>query len=148
MIFVKARTKEDILNAVNDNPNDTVYGVTPSGNIYQVVDGEISQVALSNFESLDAKDAISKVSNGSLDKVDLSDKNQEDNTIDEKDTEEPIIENENLNAIEKLETSNTNENEDRLALLEKRITELEQNIDNIFEEKIQRLYIGLAKEGA
>ena len=88
MIFVKARTKEDILNAVNDNPNNTVYGVTPSGNIYQVVDGEISQVALSNFESLDAKDAISKVSNGSLDKVDLSDKNQEDEVID---TEEPII---------------------------------------------------------
>ena len=146
MIFVKARTKEDILNAVNDNPNDTVYGVTPSGNIYQVIDGEISQVALSNFESLDAKDAISKVSNGSLDKVELSDKNQEDNNIDEKDTDEPI--NENLATIEEIETFDTNENDDRLSLLEKRITELEQNIDDIFEAKIKRLYIGLSKEGA
>ena len=161
MIIVKASTKDELLKAKNNNPNQKVYGITSSGNIYfieqdenitQCTPAEISKV--NNIDIDVINNAINKVINDGDNYVEINNEAVQKETttnneqVDNKETtkpEEVSIEElaNNLNDIvDNLQTNNDN---DRLEQLEKRVVQLEQTITTLKEQVINDIRIRLTR---
>lgn len=69
MIIKLARNTEDLINLQNEFPNDTTFGITSSGNIYQLVDGQPTQIFKNDLDTIfgyDTQELLNKAINGEL----------------------------------------------------------------------------------
>lgn len=156
MILVKANTKDELLNAKNNNPDKKVYGITSSGNIYFIAEDEniaqtnAEEISQANNISLDlVNEAIEKFTVQQLDIVELidDDKQQQEQTKNEEQEQPQEVSIEelanNLNDI--VDNLQTNDNNDKLEQLEKRVAQLEQTITNLKDTIINDIRIKLSR---
>ena len=147
MIIKLARNTEDLINLQNEFPNDTTFGITSSGNIYQLVDGQPSQIFKNDLDAIfgyDTQELLNKAINGELvnttedTKDTLPGKQVEPGTQKEPGKQ---VEPETIEALEELiqedPTVNVNiieptlEDTDKLEALEERVATLEKIVLNI-----------------
>ncbi len=155
MILVKANTKDDITNAMSNYPNNKVYGISPSANIYTIDNDNVIQLTTeeviqnNNIAPEVVIIAINKIVNNEADSVELNEENNEQQSVNneqlEKQPEEVSIEElaNNLNDI--VDNLQTNDNNDKLDQLEKRVEQLEKTITNLKETIINDIRIKLSR---
>ena len=69
MIIKLARSTEDLINLQNEFPNDTTFGITSSGNIYKLVDGQPTQIFKNDLDVIfgyNTQELLNKAINGEL----------------------------------------------------------------------------------
>ena len=141
MIIKLARSTEDLINLQNEFPNDTTFGITSSGNIYQLVDGQPTQIFKNDLDAIfgyDTQELLNKAINGELVNTNEATKDTlPSNQVEPGKQVEP----ETIEALEELiqedPTVNVNIIEptlgdtDKLEALEERVATLEKIVLNI-----------------
>ena len=141
MIIKLARNTEDLINLQNEFPNDTTFGITSSGNIYQLVDGQPTQIFKNDLDAIfgyDTQELLNKAINGELVNANEATKDTLPGTQIEPGKQ---VEPETIEALEELiqedPTVNVNiieptlEDTDKLEAIEERVATLEKIVLNI-----------------
>lgn len=151
-VFIKAKTKDEILDGVNNYPDALVFGISPSGNIYFIKNEEINQATIEEVKELTGKDAsvltnaVNRVLSGEIDLVDLDEENKdetskdktirEDATPEKQDNNELVTSDESVQIPQELKSEQSG---DKYEQLEQRVAKLENLIKNLPDEIISEL---------
>ena len=136
MIIKLARNTEDLINLQNEFPNDTTFGITSSGNIYQLVDGQPTQIFKNDLDAIfgyDTQELLNKAINGELVNTNEATTNDTplDNQVEPATVEalEELIQENIVNNVNIIEPAL--EDTDKLEALEERVATLEKIVLNI-----------------